>query len=206
MRDKWVGSRLLGVLPFLALCGYPAWAGPAERAARDAQHGLQVLAATVLGALLALTITAAVIAFGLCAAALKPALIRKSRAIMTASALRSFIVGLVTLVVLLLVGTALCKHAQTAIVGWLLLIVLFLIVVSSRALIHQLIGTKLMGEVDSPDVSPSTRTQCLGGVAVELAFMTPLVGWLAGLITTTIASGALVLALMSREKPATKAK
>ncbi|MBM3333297.1 hypothetical protein FJY63_01420 [Candidatus Sumerlaeota bacterium] len=206
MRDKWVGSRLLAVLPFLALCGNPAWASSAERGAHNAQHGLQVLAASVLAALLALMIEATVIALGLCVAALRPALIRKGRAIMAASALRSFIVGFVTLIVLLLVGAALSKHAETGLLGLLLLAALALIIVSSRALVHQLVGMKLVGEEDSPEVSPSTRAQCLGGVAVELASLTPLVGWAAWLITTTIASGALVLALMSREKPAAKAK
>jgi len=189
----------VGVLA-AALSGQAAWAGPAGD--NDPRRPLVAVCATVMIAVLLLAAKAALVAFNLCATHWRPVLIRKGREILVASPLKSFLVGLVNVVLALIVGGTLASHKVTVVFGLLLLIALLLVLLVSRALVYQLLGMRLVGEVSDPEGLPSTRAHCWGGAVVELAFLTPIVGQLAAIVVTVMTTGALVLAWMSRERVA----
>jgi hypothetical protein len=109
---------------------------------------------------------------------------------------------LVNVVLALIVGGTLASHKVTVVFGLLLLIALLLVLYVSRALVYQLLGMRLVGEMSDPEGLPSTRAHCWGGAVVELAFLTPIVGQLAMIVVTVMTTGALVLAWMSRERAA----
>ena len=186
----------------LTVANCSAWAGPAERAAADPRRSLGIGLGILLFAVLAVLTKAAAIAFNLCAAHVTPALFRKGRDVLAASPVKSFFVGLVNIVLVSIVGFALANQNVTRLLGLLLLAALLLVLVVSRTLVYQLLGTRLVGEPIPPEGLPSCRAHCWGGVAIELGFLTPIVGQLAGAIVTVMTTGALVLAAMTRERAA----
>jgi len=187
---------------FAALAAQPALAGPAEGAVQDPRRTLAAGAWCLILALLALIVKAAFVAWAYCAAELKPALFRKGRDIFVASPVKSFFVGLLHVVVVLVIGLALTSKKPAALLGAIVLLVWLVVVVSSKALIYQVLGMRIAGEVGSPEGSPSARAHFWGGVTAELALLTPIIGWLADVILLFMAVGALVLAAMRRDKNA----
>jgi hypothetical protein len=183
----------------LTTAGQSVWAAPGAGGNADATRflgvGLGVLTLTLVG----LVVIAALIAFNLCAVELMPGLFRKGRSILVASPVKSFFVGLVNIVLVGIIAGALGKHKATILISSLLWIALLLVVFSSRALLYQLLGVRLTGEVSDPEGLPSTRAHFWGGAIVELAALTPIIGWLAGAVATAMATGALVLGWMSRD-------
>jgi len=206
MRTRLQHPVTWAALLILALCGQSALAGPAEGAISDPRRVLATGAWWLILALLALIMKATIIAFAYCAAELKPALFRKGRDIFLASPVKSFFVGLLHVVVVLIIGLWLANKKPAAVLGLIVLLIWVVVVISSKALIYQLLGMKIVGEVSEPEGSPSPRAHCWGGVTAELAFLTPVIGWLADVILTFMVVGALVLAAIRHERPAAKAK
>ena len=186
--------------------GQLAWAGPASAEPADPRRQLAAAVGLIALVLLAPLVKAATVALALCAAELAPRSFREGRAVFTASPVKSFFVGLVNLVLAVVVALALIAMKITAILGLLLLVVLLLALFSSRALVYQLLGTRLVGEVSDPEAPPSVRAHCWGGVAIELAFLMPVLGQIVAAIVTTMTFGALVLAAMTRQQSAASGK
>jgi len=199
MRDKSWTPRMCVSLLFLAMCGHSAWAGAAQGAAGEA-HRVWTVVGLFFLVLLMLLVKAAIIAFNLCAAEFQPTLFHRGRSILVVSPVKSFLVGLVNVSVLLIVGCVLAQHKLTALLGLLVLIALLVIAIVSRTLVYQLLGVKWTGEINAPEGSPSPRAHCLGGAAVELAFLVPIAGQLTEIVVTILTVGAIVLAAMSRER------
>jgi len=201
MRVKLETFRIGSVLLVLAALSHPAWAGEAARG-EDARRWLLGSSILLLILVLMAIYKAAMVAFNLCASELKPALFCKGRTILAASPVKSFFVGLVNFILAWIIGVALIKTKVAGILGVLLLIALWLVLVVSRTLVYHALGTRLTGEVSGPEDAPSPRALCVGGIAIELGFLTPIVGWLAEVIVVLATTGALILAAISRERPA----
>jgi len=202
MRAKLQNLRIWVAGAVLTLSSHLAWAGPADREPGDPRQLLLGGIAMLLLILWLLVAKVALVAFNLCAAELAPRLFRRGRAVLVASPVKSFFVGLVNVILLLIVGLVLVQHKASGILGVLLLIALLLVLFASRTLVYQLIGTRLVGEVCDPEGSPSPRAHCWGGAVIELAFLTPIIGQLAAIVVTVQTAGALILAAMSRERAA----
>jgi len=189
----------------LVLFAQTAWAGPIARAAaNEPRRSLAMLGGFLVLALLVLIGKAATVAFALCASSLWPDLFRASRGMLATSPVKSFFIGLVDIALALLVAYALIALKVTVLLGLLVLVVLAAALLASRALVYQVLGAKLSGELADPDADPTTRAQLFGGIAVELAFLTPLVGPLAGVIVTLATFGALVRGILRPRATAAK--
>lgn len=158
----------------------------------------------LLAVVLWLLLKAAMAAYSVCAVQLWPQLAQRGRGILVASPVKSVLVGLVNVVLALFIGVSLMKVKPAAALGFLLLAFTLFAVASARALFYQVIGTRLTGEVVEPESNPSVRAHCLGALACELAFLVPIVGWLAECLAVLGSVGAVILAAISGRQPEPK--
>jgi hypothetical protein len=195
------GSRLIA-LATLLLAGQVAWAGPAAGQDPEAANRAALLIGPAILSLilLAVCLKATNVALALFATHLYPARFAVARGILSGSPVKSFLVGIINIVLVLIVAACLMALKIPALLGVILLLLCGLMLVSSRALIYQRIGTRLIGEVEDPVDQPSTRAHCWGGVVTELSFLVPMVGQFAALVVTITTFGALSMAMLSRQR------
>ncbi|MCX8036647.1 MAG: hypothetical protein N3D11_06275 [Candidatus Sumerlaeia bacterium] len=194
---------IAGLATVLSVLSQPVWAAAANPS-RESREAGEWTAGLLLAVVLWLLLKAALAAFSVCAAQVWPQLIRRGRGILVASPVKSGLMGLVNVALAIFIGAALMKVKAAALLGFLLLVFTLFVVASARALFYQVIGTRLTDEVVGPEGNASVRAHCLGALASELAFLVPIVGWLAECLAVLASVGAVILAAMSGRQPEPK--
>jgi hypothetical protein len=191
-------------LLFLSAASF-AWMAAAAPAVGEPSPAMALVklirTATALGFVLSwLVMAAAIIAFAYLVAEWRRPLFERGRELFVAHLGRSFALGLVNVLLFFAAGAFLVATqfpivAQVGVVLWLAVLVGLL---GSRAMLYQMIGARMSGGIPDPESPASFGDHLRGGIVAELAFMLPIVGWIAAIVLNLATFGALVGAMLSR--------